>query len=340
MNVREIRKRWSDFTSTRQGERLVKGMRALFLAVIVGVLLYQVSGIGWSRVLSSLPTQPAFYLLVLAMYFVLPVTESLIYGRLWGLRPMECLGVMIRKRVLNVDVVGYSGEVYLVLWAKTRVREGTAFVVGTVKDNLIVSAASSLIAAAMLIGILLAAGQIPLADVVDVPSPFYVSLGAIAAVFLGVVVYRFRHVIFSLSRRTLAALSAAHVVRFFVGYVLQVAAWWIVIPTASFQTWAILLVLFVVINRIPFLPSSDLVFVSAGAGLTPLLDVPVAPVVSMLLVRSAADRLLNLVFFTSSVWLERHAMSTTEDEEVDARAIQQELEGVGSVDAPPDDLNS
>lgn len=283
----------------------------MFVAAIVGVLIFQLSRIGWSQILSSLPTQPAFYVLVLAMYFLLPATESLIYGRLWSLPPLESLGVMIRKRVLNVDMVGYSGEVYLFLWAKDRVAQAPRAIMGAIKDNLIVSSVSSLFAAALLLGGLLLSGQIP----VDAPSPFYVGLGALAVSFLAVVVYRFRHVIFSLPRRVLAPLTGAHVSRFLLGYVFQIAAWWIVIPTASFQTWATLLVLFVVINRIPFLPSSDLVFVSAGAGITPLLDVPVAPVVGMLLVRSAAERVLNLLFFTSSVWFERQRVSTGEDAE-------------------------
>ena len=37
----------------------------------------------------------------------------MIYGRIWSMRPWQCVAVMIRKRVLNMDVLGYSGEVYL-----------------------------------------------------------------------------------------------------------------------------------------------------------------------------------------------------------------------------------
>ncbi len=313
VDVHHLQERWIRFTESKRGRRLVKTARPLFVAAIVGVLVYQLSKIGWGRILSSLPTEPAFYLLVLAMYFLLPATESLIYARLWTLRPLECLGVMIRKRVLNVDVVGYSGEVYLFLWAKGRVAQAPRALVGAIKDNLIVSSLSSLFAAGLLIAGLLLSGKIPLADFFDVPNPFYIGLGTLAAAFMAVVAYRFRHVIFALPRRVLAPMMGAHVSRFLLGYIFQIAAWWIVIPAASFQTWAILLVVFVVINRIPFLPSSDLVFVSAGAAITPLMDIPVAPVVGMLLVRSAADRLLNLLFFTSSVWLERHKVSSGED---------------------------
>lgn len=340
MSLRDLHARWNAFASTKRGARLAKVSRVVFLAAIVGVLIYQLSEIGWTRIMTSLPAQPGFYVLVLAMYFVLPVTESLIYGRLWSLPPLGSLGVMIRKRVLNVDVLGYSGEVYLFLWAEDRVAAPARAIMGAIKDNLIVSAASSLLAAALLIGGFLLTGQIPLGDLIDTPRPLYAGLGGLAALFLGIVVYRFRRVIFSLARRTLALLACAHLARFVTGYALQVTAWWIVIPAASFQTWAILLVVFVLINRIPLLPSSDIVFVSAGAGIAPLLDVPVAPVVGMLLVRSAADRLLNLLFFTVSVWFERQRVSTGEDAAVNLVSDVDEQDRRADPERVPSALNT
>lgn len=314
--LKSLYEKWKAFADTDRGKRVLRITRLIFAAGIIALLVYQVSGIGWERVLRALPTHPVFYLLVIGMYLLLPATEAIIYSRIWKLRPLECLPIMIRKRVLNVDVVGYSGEVYLFAWAKERVAAPARALMGAIKDNLIVSSAASLAAAALLIGGLLLTGHIALDDFIDQPSPLYIVLGTLAATFIGAAVYRFRGFIFSLPRHILPILGAAHLGRFCLGYVLQVAAWWIVLPAASFQTWALLLVVFVVINRIPLLPSSDLVFVSAGAGLSPLLDVPVAPVVGMLLVRSAIDRLLNLLLFTSTVWYERQTVSTPTDSDV------------------------
>jgi hypothetical protein len=148
------------------------------------------------------------------------------------------------------------------------------------------------------VAFLLVTGLIIPTDLVHNPSWMYVAGGAVMAAFLGGLIARFRKAIFSLPRRQLAQMGSIHAARFFAGYALQVVQWWVVVPEASFQSWALLLVLMVVTNRIPFLPSKDLVFVGAGVEMSAMLDVPAAAVASMLLVRSLADKLLNLSIFT------------------------------------------
>jgi len=304
-----------DYSRTKQGERLIRAAHLLFVAGVVGLLIYQLSEVGWSDMWTSLPAHPLFYLLLPAMYFLLPVTEALIYGRLWNLRVQDCLPVMIRKRVLNMDVVGYSGEVYLFAWAKDRAGGTRRTIMATIKDNLIMASAASIAAASLILTVFVATRQIRLPDFVANPDTVYISVGVFVLALIAALAYRFRGAFFSLRKRTLAALGGIHLTRFFLGYAFQVAQWWIVIPMASFETWAVLLTVFILINRIPFMPSSDLVFVSAGAGLSPLLDIPVAPVLSMLLVRSVADRLMNLILFTTTVWRERHPLYTRADVE-------------------------
>ena len=152
MKLSLIPERWRAFAGTDAGKRLVRVLRNVFLVAIVGVLIYQIWKIGWDRLLHALPSEPAFYVLLLAMYFLLPVTEAMIYGRIWSMPPWQCIAVMIRKRVLNMDVIGYSGEVYLFMWAKDRVQRARKAVMGVIKDNLIVSSISSLLSASLLIG--------------------------------------------------------------------------------------------------------------------------------------------------------------------------------------------
>lgn len=319
---------------TVRGRRILRFVRGAFIAGIVSLLIYQLSGIGWKEVWNALPTQPLYYVILLAMYLLLPVTESLIYGRLWHIRARDCLPIMIRKRVLNMDLVGYSGEIYFFVWAKDRIARSRGAIMATIKDNLILSSAASIAAAVLLLVGLVVAGQLDVNQIVDNPSPIYAGVGVIAASLIGMLVYRFRRAIFSLPTPVLAAVGATHLSRFFAGYALMVAQWWVVVPSASFEAWAILLTASVLINRIPFLPSSDLVFVSAGAGLAPYLDVPAATVVGMLLVRSAVDRVLNLLLFTTTVWRERHLVSSESEEVEIENGVIQGKEAEPEVEVP------
>lgn len=304
MRLRALINRLKSFAATRTGQRLVKVLRLLFIASIVGILVYQISEIGWKNLLTSLPDQPLFYALLLISYLLLPVTEALIYSRLWHVRLRDCLPVLMRKRVLNVDIVGYSGEFYLFLWAKSHLAMDERRLRGIIKDNLIASAAASLASAAITIMFLLSIGFVSVTDFIRNPEPYYFVLGGVATLLLSLVLFRFRSAVFHLRSRTVALLGLAHLGRFLLSYVLTIVQWWIVIPTVSVRTWAVILVVFVVINRIPFIPSSDLVLAGVGTELSPLLNVPVAPFVGMLLVRSAIERILNLLTYSSTALFE------------------------------------
>ncbi|HEX7070260.1 MAG TPA: hypothetical protein VF190_05625, partial [Rhodothermales bacterium] len=295
--------------------------RFVFVGLVLVYLAYRLTSIGWGSVVASLPTTPFFYGLVLVMYFLLPCSEALIYSRIWGTAYRKCLAPLLYKRVLNQDVVDYSGEVYLFMWTKGRIALTKRAIAATMKDNLIVSSIVSISTAVALLGFLLVTGLIIPTDLVHDPSWMYVVGGAVIAGFLGGLIARFRKAIFSLPRRQLVEMGGIHTARFFLGYALQVLQWWVVVPEASFQSWALLLVLMVVTNRIPFLPSKDLVFVGAGVEMSAMLDVPAAAVASMLLVRSLSDKLLNLAIFTVfSLRREDPAKSTTSPEENGALA--------------------
>lgn len=305
VNLASLRARWEAFASSSPGRYLLKGLRALFITGVIAYLVYRLSHIGWAELWTSLPQTPYFYLTVLAMYFTLPVAESFIYGTAWGVKPWSCLPILLRKRVLNADVMGYSGEVYLLAYARKNVDRPARELGLIIKDNLILSSIFSTGTALVLLTGLLLSGQVALDAILDDPAPGYVAGGAVALALAAGLVIAFRGAIFYLSGRVLARIAGLHATRFLLMYVLQVVQWWVVIPEAPFSAWATLLVVSVVTNRIPFLPSRDLVFAGAGIELAAGLGVPVAAVAGMLLVRSAIDRLLNLGFFAGTTLIER-----------------------------------
>jgi hypothetical protein len=303
IDLQDIRTRVQSVTDSPTGRRVLKGLRWLLIGGIVAYLVYQLTQMGWERFWESLPETPYFYLTVFAMYALLPVSEVLIYGRVWGFTPSESLPLMMRKRVLNADVIGYSGEVFLLAHAQTKVDRSVRRIAAEIKDNLILSSAASIGVAVLVLVVLLTSGYVALDELLGNATPGYVALGGVALILMGGLVVQFRDAIFSLGARTLGVLLSIHFGRFLLSSILQVVQWWVVLPDAPFSAWATLLVVFIVMNRIPFLPSRDLVFAGVGIEASASLGVPGPAVAGMLLTRSAIDRVLNFGFFTFfSVW--------------------------------------
>jgi hypothetical protein len=128
---------WDHFSESQVGQKLLSGLRWLFVGGIVAYLAYELTTIGWGEVARALPVTPWFYVLLLLMYGTLPLTEAVLYGTAWGAQYRDLLPVLFRKRVLNNDVLGYSGEAYFYLWARRETNLGTGTVLRTVKDNVV-----------------------------------------------------------------------------------------------------------------------------------------------------------------------------------------------------------
>jgi len=318
IDLSRLKERWEGFANSTRGKRIINGVRGLLVAGIVGYLIYRLSLIGWGELWTSLPQTPYFYVTVLLMYSILPVSESLIYGMAWDVKPWASLPVLLRKRVLNADVLGYSGEAYLFAYARKNVDKPARTIALVIKDNLILSGFISVASAIVLLIGLLLSGYVALEAILGNPAPGYIGGAAFALVLAVGLFVQFRGSIFHLGEGLLARIAGLHVTRFLLSYVLQVVQWWVVLPDAPFSAWATLLVVLTVMNRIPFLPSRDLIFAGAGIELSTVLGIPVAPVAGMLLVRSAIDRILNFGFFTATTAWEQRYGASIESEDVAA----------------------
>ncbi len=314
--------------ATRAGRLVVRLARGLALVGVLAFLVVQVSALGWERVVEGLPRTPWFYLLVLAIYGLLPLTETLVFGRLWGVAPTALLGASLRKRTLNAEVAGYSGDVYFCWWAQQRFGLAGGLVWRTYKDNAILSAAASFLAVALLLAGLWFSGQVAFADVLRDRGALYAGVGVgLLAVVLAAVV-GFRRVLFSLPSWTVGALLGVHLGRFFLAWTLQIVQWWVVLPEAPLEVWGTILAVMTVINRLPLLPARDLLGIGAVLGMSELLAASEVVIAGMLLARSAIDRLLNVALFGGTLLWERSTAS--------ARPRPEEVaESLGVPEGPP-----
>lgn len=294
------RDRWAQFRDSQWGARLLTGLRWLFVGGILAYLAYQLTDIGWAQVWASLPTTPWFYILLFLMYATLPATEMVLYGTIWNANAWALLPALLRKRVLNNDVLGYSGEAYFSVWAQHNTNLGYGPILQTIKDNTIISSVASTSVAFLLLALFFLTGQIELLTQY-LPSETSTLAASLAVVLLVVIVgINFRRALFSLPSSLLLLIGAGHLTRFILNNGFQVTQWIVVIPEVSVGSWITLLALHIVINQVPFVPSRGLVFMSAGVGLSGPLQIPEAALASMLLAQALIDQGLNFLVYGST----------------------------------------
>mgnify|MGYP004223529637 CR=1 FL=1 len=128
--------------------------RAISLG-IVGYVLWRLTHFGWGELLANLPQNPAFYVVQVIAYTVLPVCEIIIFSKLFKRNLRSQWPVFLRKRALNNSVLGYSGEAYLVFWAKDRLGLRRRDALSYIKDNVLLSGFTTAAFAIMAAGALI-----------------------------------------------------------------------------------------------------------------------------------------------------------------------------------------
>ena len=298
MTISSLISRMKTFFQGARGRRIAGWSRRILLVLVIGVIAYQFSGIGWGEVLAALPTTPLFYLIFALMYLALPATETLIYRLTWEFKPFDGFLTFIKKRIYNKDVLGYSGEVHLYLWAEKNIDRPRREIIGVVKDNNIVSSVTSTFFAVAVLSVLVLGGIVEIPDRFANNDGLYIVVALLVAASVAALAPRLRKLIFTLPGRTLAILSALHMGRLLLVNVLQVVQWAVVLPEVSLQIWLMMISVQIMATRIPFLPARDLLFIGASVELSRMLEVPPAGIAGMLLAASVLDKILNFLLFS------------------------------------------
>ena len=299
-----LRVRWDRFANSWKGEWVLWLLRQALTVGVAGYLIYRMAQIGWGDIWSSMPRTPWFYLIFAGMYLTLPLFQALIFGFIWGRSPIELLPPAIKKRVYNKDVLSYSGDVYLYLWARDRISNWTdRELLHSIKDNAIMSSVASTIVAFGLLAVFLFSGLVSLPDAIAEHEVMYLIGGLIVIAIMIAVGVNFRSVVFGLSGRVLAVIFGLHITRLFGVKTLQIMEWNVVIPEVALEVWFTFLSVQIITTRIPFLPSRDLIFMAVGIELAGAIQVSKAAIAGVLGVHSVLDKGLNLLLFAGvSAW--------------------------------------
>ena len=227
----------------------------LTIAMVVG-LGRELLGHGLAGLNRAVPASPAFYVAFTLLYFSAPTGDWIIFRRLWGISLVGGMIALIKKRIANEVVFGYSGEAYFYAWARSRARM-VAAPFGAVKDVSILSAIAgntitlALFAFAVPLGYQLLSAAGYLEEVLG-------SIGIVMCTSLPFLIFSKR--VFSLARSTLWWVFSIHCLRLIAGSFLIAMAWHFALPTAPLGMWLFLAAARLLVSRLPLVPNKDLLF--------------------------------------------------------------------------------
>jgi len=277
---------------------LKKGIRYILQAAIIGYLAYKLYDIGLARVAASLPLNPLFYLLFFVIYFSLPLSEIFIYRVKWNFRGYRAFLVFVQKKVLNTDVLGYSGEFYLFYWAKEKLKIPAVEAMKFIKDNNILSSLSSTFISVILLIFFLTRGYLDIGEYLPQIENQLVYLWI--ALGLGVVVvigYQFRNYILTVSLDEALKISGIYTGRLVFTNLVQIIQYKIAEPSVPWTVWFSLMAVQIMSTRIPFLPSRSVLYVSVAIEISVMLNVPETQLVGVLTANLILKKLIGAVSF-------------------------------------------
>jgi len=222
--------------------------------LILVAVAWQLRSLDLKSIAALVPPNPLFWIAFAAYYLVGPLSEWVIFRRLWRL-PIEGVGALLRKLVSNEILLGYLGEVYFYAWARRNAHVTTA-PFGAIKDVTILSALTGNVVA--LIMVVLTA---PLFGSLHLGMDSKAFVGSTAFILLlSAVMLVLRKRLFTLPRRELWFAAGAHLARIAATIVLAAVMWHLLLPAVAVTWWLVLGTVRQLVSRLPFLPNKDVVF--------------------------------------------------------------------------------
>lgn len=235
----------------RGGARLLSSVLSL---LVIGAVIYEIRGVDLHSIIALIPSSPLFWAVFAVSYLIQPISEWIIFRRLWGVGP-SAFGALVRKLIYNELLLGYLGEVFFYAWARRRLKlEAAPF--GAVKDVTILSAVAGNLVTLLMLSVawpLTSATQLGLQTRAVVLSLAVVLVTSMAALV-------WRRQIFSLPRTDLRFIFAVHVARVLAVTALSALLWHLVLPAIPLLWWLLLATIRQLISRLPFVPNKDVVF--------------------------------------------------------------------------------
>lgn len=320
--------RWSDWAARPWVRVAATVLRWAFFAGMIAWMVLKVRAIGWTQVVRSLPTNPLFYLLFVITFLVLPASETIVFRTIFARALPGAFPVLIRKRVYNSALVGYSGELFLFVWLRRTIGLSKRVIAIGLKDNAILSAiASGLVTLMLLVAFAAAGNGRRIASWLN-PGPALLVAMAVGAVFLLPLLFRLRRQLIAMPLPRAGKVLGVHVARIVAVVLLQATQWAVVLPQEPWGVWLVFLTAQMVISRLPIVPNRDLLFLSAALEMSGTIQGPREAMAGLLLAGGALTQGSNLVFYLLTSVMKQPAIEGAEVPEEESAASGDKVAGV------------
>lgn len=268
-----------------------------FNLAMISYLIYEIYQIGVEDTIKNMPTSVGFYILFFVMFFMLPISEYFIYKLTWNISFFSSFKAFLLKKIYNKSLVGYSGDLFLGLWASKNLSISKTEAFHLIKDNAIVSTIGSTLFAILILVIFILFGNIPselnLSEYIIYSSIILIIVISILGLFPKKIVKK----VFKLGLNVSLKIISIHFLRLFILGILQIYQWHLVINEVSLDVWITYIALQVITTKIPFIPNRDLIFLALGIQLADLMLVPQSAIAALLIVNSLLDKLVNFIIY-------------------------------------------
>lgn len=298
------------FKDSSRGKKWARAGNLLFTAGILCYLVFRLHAIGWKLLLTSLPSAPAFYALVLGRFFVSPAFQTFIFSILWRCSFRELLPAFIIKQVFDRDVLDHSGDVYLFVWAKKNLNLPTRQMLHVLKDNAILSSMASIVLAVGWLLVFWGFGLLTVSEDWRNMVTRYLPWGILFP-SIGVALYvKFKKSILFLSPKLLWTAYSLHTFRLLVGQALLLAQWATAMPDTPLMKWLTMLAIWIVVIQIPLIPSKELLCIGVGVEISGMLGLPASQTASMLIVLGALNKAINVMIVSIGLFIRGRKLKT------------------------------
>jgi hypothetical protein len=226
----------------------------LFSIGVLIAVIWRLQELDFGGIWARVPASPAFWLIFVLYYFTQPAADWIIFRRLWKI-PASGLPALLRKRLSNELLLGYSGELYFYAWARERGNiAGAPF--GAIKDVAILSAL-----AGNVVTLILFVVALPVLDRHEFGiSPHVIFFSVLVIMGPSLLAMVLRGHLFSMPASEMRFTLGVHFVRLIVTIALTMLLWHLALSGVGLLWWLALASLQLLVSRLPFVPSKDALF--------------------------------------------------------------------------------